>query len=65
MASKNVVLTAMQWIRTYGPWLKESWNNDEKRTNSAQRRNESKVCVFYSNMNIIKVSKFKEIEIVV
>jgi hypothetical protein len=30
-----------------------------------QRRNESKVCVFYSNMNIIKVLKFQGIEIVV
>jgi len=25
--------------------LKEIWNNGEKRTNSAQWRNESKVCV--------------------
>lgn len=63
-ASKNVILTVMQWIRKHVPWLKESWNNGEKPTNSAQRRNESNVCVFYSNMNIIKVLKFQGIEIV-
>ena len=36
---KNVILTAIQWITKHGPRLKESWNDGEKRTNSAQRLN--------------------------
>jgi hypothetical protein len=46
-ASQNLILTAVHWTKTCGPWLTENWNSNGKGPTVGDRQNNE--CIQYGN----------------